>query len=1194
VAGSTLTYTLIGEDKSASKAMKGVGDAADKSAKKAKSSWSDAGKALSALAIVKFGADSVKAFSEAEASTAKLQQAFEKFPKLGDSSAASVDKISAALQKKTKFDGDATNAAAALLGQFDLTGKQIEGLLPLLQDYASATGQDIQGAATSLGKAFNGQTRALKAVGINYTSTGDKAKDFANITDLLSQKVGGFAENEGKTAAGQLEILKNQFGDVQEAIGGALVPALTEITKVALPVAQVLGDLVGWFGELPGPVKLGAGAVALLFAAMKSEKIMGFVSSLKTATTTTAGFKSALAGIGKGAAIGAGIAIFTQMLEDGFQAQKTFKAGVDALVDSYGDLGPKIDEATRKIAFQNIAAASNGAVLKWAHDNGIAADKLVDAYLGLPGGDEVKGKLLAWSEGMGGGNGLGRLLTGITPVNASLGKTKEEITGLFGQFDASKSQWKEQDDAIHGATGSIAALGEAHREAAAAMRGTGAAVDTTAESARNANEHWSDLVKTLEHGQRLKVNIGEHNQLAGLKYGLEGVKAAADYAAGSVELFGLAMDRLAGRNVPVEEAIQGWHDALNNLKGALSGDDTPDISTVINSPEIQKATGELINTTSEFGSTVQNALGEARKGYDTVTTSAYTTALATGDVSGATDKARAAADHARAAFIAQNAGMEGGTKAAGELATRLGIVEGTKITPKTLAIGADFSDAKLAVEQVGTMKVGNKTFYVDGKTGEAFASLKELEDHRLPTAHLPVVADTATAHSDLSYLFNSWNGKPIHFSVGVQQAHASGGPISGPGTGTSDSVPIMASAGEHMVTASEVQAAGGHGAMFRLRRAMRNGLLHFAGGGGVPGFNFKGTSAPSYGERQGNVIGAFGDLKDWLKELGQTAKDTAAKARDAAHALRVAENTRTSEIAAVKKSNAERLASAQKNLDEAKTTAQKTAAQAKLTKVEKDNAAALDKVTTAQNRKVKAAKAEADSTAATAKAADRKNDAEHRVYEQTARTRTLLSAASKVYDQYNAKLDQQKDKLANLKSDKSALAGAVAGNISGIGGGILGNSETRTNPASILKGMQYNLKGQTAYTKNLAALKAKGLSPELLSQIAQGGEEGQRVAASLAGASKGEIAQINRTQAAIDKNAKVGGALVGGAVYDKQIAAQQKQIDATTKTAQAALDAIGAFSDALTKGFKLQIDSQGIARLNAKGVADLKRRGVNI
>lgn len=63
---------------------------------------------------------------------------------------------------------------------------------------------------------------------------------------------------------------------------------------------------------------------------------------------------------------------------------------------------------------------------------------------------------------------------------------------------------------------------------------------------------------------------------------------------------------------------------------------------------------------------------------------------------------------------------------------------------------------------------------------------------------------------------------------------ATGGPVYGPGTETSDDVPIMASRDEHMWTAKEVRGAGGHQRVLGLRAMARRGQLpRFANGGAV-------------------------------------------------------------------------------------------------------------------------------------------------------------------------------------------------------------------------------------------------------------------------------------------------------------------------------------------------------------------------
>ncbi|MEV4669999.1 MULTISPECIES: hypothetical protein [unclassified Microbacterium] len=65
------------------------------------------------------------------------------------------------------------------------------------------------------------------------------------------------------------------------------------------------------------------------------------------------------------------------------------------------------------------------------------------------------------------------------------------------------------------------------------------------------------------------------------------------------------------------------------------------------------------------------------------------------------------------------------------------------------------------------------------------------------------------------------------FSVGNKDVSigewATGGPVRGPGTSTSDDVPAMLSDGEHVLTAAEVRAAGGHSAIEKYRAALRSG-----------------------------------------------------------------------------------------------------------------------------------------------------------------------------------------------------------------------------------------------------------------------------------------------------------------------------------------------------------------------------------
>lgn len=207
------------------------------------------GGAIAGAALLRFGKDSVSAFSEAQQAQVRLEDAFKRFPRLADTNIQSLRDLNTQLALKTRFDDDAFASGQAVLAQFKLTGTQLKAVTPLLADYAVKTGRDLPDAATTLGKAFLGNTRALKELGIKYKSTGDQAKDTAAIIDILRGKVGGFAEKEGKTAAGRAEILRNQFNELQEAIGSKLVPILTTVADVIIEqVIPALTSFDHWIG----------------------------------------------------------------------------------------------------------------------------------------------------------------------------------------------------------------------------------------------------------------------------------------------------------------------------------------------------------------------------------------------------------------------------------------------------------------------------------------------------------------------------------------------------------------------------------------------------------------------------------------------------------------------------------------------------------------------------------------------------------------------------------------------------------------------------------------------------------------------------------------------------------------------------------------------------------------------------------
>lgn len=255
-------------------------------------------------ALVAFGAASVKAYAERSMAQDKLNFALAKSPALMNLNAEALAGYNTELASKVAIDDDVIAGAEAVLARFAQNEDQLKNLTELSADYARVTGTDITTAAGTVGKALLGNTRALKALGISYTATGNAAKDAAAIQQLLNDKIGGFAEQFAGTAQGKLEELNRQFGELQETVGQALLPALETLMDVTKPVLEA-------YGNLPKPVQQTAFAVALLgsVAMAAGPRILVMKKALDesnvTMATTQARAKGAAVALGKGGLVAA-------------------------------------------------------------------------------------------------------------------------------------------------------------------------------------------------------------------------------------------------------------------------------------------------------------------------------------------------------------------------------------------------------------------------------------------------------------------------------------------------------------------------------------------------------------------------------------------------------------------------------------------------------------------------------------------------------------------------------------------------------------------------------------------------------------------------------------------------------------------------------------------------------------------------
>ena len=187
------------------------------------------------VAAVAGAAVSVKAAIEANEAHLKLQNTFENNAKLSDSSVEAFEAQAEALQLLTGESDEAIITSQALLGQFEITGSQVQELIPLVVDLATKMGIDMTAAAKSVGKAVIGNTAGLQRYGIVIEEASGKGGEFDAVLKGLSGTVEGFAKQ--RAIDEPWRVLSARFDEVAEDIGRILLPLLQDLT-------ELLGNLV--------------------------------------------------------------------------------------------------------------------------------------------------------------------------------------------------------------------------------------------------------------------------------------------------------------------------------------------------------------------------------------------------------------------------------------------------------------------------------------------------------------------------------------------------------------------------------------------------------------------------------------------------------------------------------------------------------------------------------------------------------------------------------------------------------------------------------------------------------------------------------------------------------------------------------------------------------------------------------------
>lgn len=245
MADKQITITIVGDASKAASAFQTAGSAAGTFDTKIEGLGSKVGNfgsvmsgVLAAGAVQKVGSfliDGAKGAAEDAASMGKLRTAVENSGSSYETYSTAIDDTIKKSQALGFTDGETTDALALLTQE---TGSTEDAMARLhtAQDLARGTGMTLEQASKLLGKASDENTGILKKYGL-AVEDGATAQDLMNEVDA---RFGGQAATYAESDAGKWSIASQQMGEVQETIGGALIPVFSLLATLVLEFSQVL------------------------------------------------------------------------------------------------------------------------------------------------------------------------------------------------------------------------------------------------------------------------------------------------------------------------------------------------------------------------------------------------------------------------------------------------------------------------------------------------------------------------------------------------------------------------------------------------------------------------------------------------------------------------------------------------------------------------------------------------------------------------------------------------------------------------------------------------------------------------------------------------------------------------------------------------------------------------------------------
>lgn len=240
VARIVSEYSAKGS-KAAQKDIAKLGKDFDGFAKKATKAFGLAAAASAAFAV-KLGVDSVKAAIEDQKSQALLANSLRNTVGATDEAIASVEAYIDRMQRALGVaDTELRPALSKLAG---ITGNlaQAQGLLSVALDLSAGATVSLDSAVSAIQKAYQGNFKALRNMGVKIDEATMKSKDFGKVLDILGKQFKGSAEVRAATFEYRMKRVGIAFDEAKETLGNALLPTVEKffllLTQKVIPAVQ--------------------------------------------------------------------------------------------------------------------------------------------------------------------------------------------------------------------------------------------------------------------------------------------------------------------------------------------------------------------------------------------------------------------------------------------------------------------------------------------------------------------------------------------------------------------------------------------------------------------------------------------------------------------------------------------------------------------------------------------------------------------------------------------------------------------------------------------------------------------------------------------------------------------------------------------------------------------------------------------